>query len=251
MNRFKSKVPSTRKQFVIEELPAIDLDSIYIDGKRYYKTPDGKFYPSVTTVLSAMKDKTHLEKWRKRVGDAEADRVSKRASSRGTEMHQICEDYLRNVDNFIGNNMPLSIELFRNIRPIIDKNVEVVYGNEMALFSHTLKTAGRTDLFCRFMGVNTIADFKTSIKNKREDWIEDYFIQSTVYAIMIEEMYKDIKPIHIPQIAILIAIEEGEDKYQLFIKKTADYRDKAKKLFADYHEQNTLPSPADIEKSVQ
>lgn len=243
MQRFSTKTKQNRKLFEIYNLPNVDLDSTYIDGKRYYCTPDGILYPSVTTVLSAMKDKTHLEKWKKRVGEQEAARISRRASTRGTEMHQICEDYLRNADNYIGSAMPLSVELFHNIKPLIDENVEAVYGNEMALFSHRLKTAGRTDLFCRFQGLNTIADFKTSIKNKREDWIEDYFIQSTVYAIMIEEMYKDIKPIKIPQIAILIAIEEGEDKYQLFVKKTADYREKAFDLFDRYHETHELPSP--------
>lgn len=193
-----------------------------------------------------MKDKTHLEKWKARVGEQEAARVSRRASTRGTGMHQICEDYLRNAPNYIGKNPPLSIELFKNIQPAIDEHVEVVYGNELALYSHTLKTAGRTDLFCRFMGINTILDFKTSIKDKREDWIEDYFIQSTVYAIMIEEMYKDIKSIKVPQIAILIAVEEGEQKYQLFVKRTADYREKAIQLFAQYHVNNALPSPSDV-----
>lgn len=231
--------------FEIQELPVIDLDSTYIDGKRYYRTPDGALYPSVTTVLSAMKDQTFLIEWRKRVGLAEANRISKRATDRGTEMHQICEDYLRNKENYIGKSMPIAVELFKNIKPVIDENIEIVYGNEMALFSHELKTAGRTDVFCRFQGVNTIADFKTASKNKKEGWIEDYFIQSTVYAIMIEEMYKDIKPLHIPQLAIIVAVEGGESKHQLFVKKTADYRQKARDLFARYHELYALPSPAD------
>jgi genome maintenance exonuclease 1 len=120
-----------------------------------------------------------------------------------------------------------------------------VFGNEMALYSDTLKTAGRTDLFCRFQGVYTIADYKTSSKDKKEGWIEDYFIQSTTYAMMVEEMYRDIKPIHIPQLAIIIAIEGGESKHQLFVKKTADYRDKVKDIFSRYYEFNTLPNPAD------
>ena len=141
--------------------------------------------------------------------------------------------------------MPLARELFQNIKPVIDENLEVVYGNEMALYSDTLKTAGRTDLFCRFQGVYTIADYKTSNKEKRKDWIEDYFIQSTTYAIMVEEMYKDTMPIHISQVAIIIAVEEGEKKQQLFVERTSDWRDKARARFAQYHSQYNLPNPAD------
>jgi genome maintenance exonuclease 1 len=190
-----------------------------------------------------MKDQSGLVKWKERVGEQEAKRVMRRASGRGTDMHNICEDYINNKDHIFSGRLPLAIELFKNIQPVIDEHVELVYGNEIALFSHTLKTAGRTDLFCRFMGVNTIADYKTSIKEKKKEWIEDYFIQSTVYAIMVEEMYKDIMPIHIPQIAIIIALEEGEKKYQLFVERTSDWRDKAKLVFAQYHEQYDLPNP--------
>ena len=192
-----------------------------------------------------MKDQSFLIEWRKKVGEAEANRISKRATDRGTDMHQICEDYVAGKDNYIGKAMPTAIELFKNIKPVIDENVELVFGNEMALYSDILKTAGRTDLFCRFQGINTIADYKTSTRDKKESWIEDYFIQSTTYAMMIEEMYKDIKPIHIPQLAIIIAVEEGESKYQLFVKKTADYRDKVKNVFSRYYDYYTLPNPAD------
>jgi len=228
--------------FERQDLPQIDLDSTTINGKRYYWTPDGVLYPSVTTVLSSNEEKkAGLQRWRKRVGEAEADRISRRASGRGTEMHNICEDYLLNKDDYIHGRMPISVELFKNIQPILDEHVEVIYGNELALFSHTLKTAGRSDMFCRFMGVNTIVDFKSATTNKREDWIEDYFLQSTAYAIMLEELYKDVKPIVIPQIAIIIAVEEGENKYQLFTKQTSEYREKVKQTFGQYFENNPLP----------
>lgn len=234
-----------RKTFPLEEFPAIDLDSTYIEGKRYYRTPTGNLYPSVTTCLSATKDQSFLVEWRQRVGEKEAERVSRRATTRGTGMHQICEDYVRGLDDYIGKAMPVAVELFHNIKPVIDENVEIVYGNEIALFSDTLKTAGRTDLFCRFQGLYTIADYKTSSKEKKKDWIEDYFIQSTAYAIMIEEMYKHITPIHIPQIAIIIALEEGESKHQLFVEKTSNWRDKVRARFAQYHEMYNLPNPLD------
>lgn len=241
MQRFNSKTQN-RKLFERQDLPQIDLESTTINGKRYYWTPDGALYPSVTTVLSSNEEKkAGLQRWRNKVGEAEADRISRRASGRGTELHNICEDYLLNKNNYLHKRMPLSVELFKNIQHVLDEHVEVIYGNELALFSHTLKTAGRSDMFCRFMGVNTIVDFKTATTNKREDWIEDYFLQSTAYAIMLEEVYKDLKPLAIPQIAILIAVEEGENKYQLFIKQTSEYREKVKQTFGQYFENNPPP----------
>lgn len=242
MQRFNSKITKSRKLFERKDLAQIDLDSTTIDGKRYYWTPDGALYPSVTSVLGSNQDKkAGLDKWRKQVGEAKANQISRRASDRGTALHSICEDYLLNKDNYLDKRMPLHIELFSHIRPVLDENVEVIYGNELALFSHRLKTAGRTDMFCRFQGINTIVDFKTATKDKKEGWIEDYFLQSTCYAIMLEEVYKDLEPIHIPQIAIVIAVEDGENKQQLFVKRTSDYRDKVFAFFDDYHSKNELP----------
>lgn len=225
----------TRKIFKREELKHIELTTETVDGKRFYRTPGGELFPSVTTVLSAMKDKTHLNEWKKRIGEDEANSVMRKAAGRGTAMHYICEDYLNNKDDYIGGRMPIAIDLFRKIQPVLDEHVDVIYGNEIPLYSKELRTAGRTDMFCRFFGTNTIVDFKTATKDKREDWIEDYFLQSTAYAMMLEEVYKDQKLIYIPQIAIIIALQEGELKYQLFVKKTKDYRDKVRSLFNEFH----------------
>jgi genome maintenance exonuclease 1 len=226
--------------FVREELNVIDLDSLSLDGKRYYRTPDGRVYPSVTTVTSSTK-KEFIEQWRARVGEKEADKISRRASSRGTDLHTMCEQYTLNNPNYRKGLMPTTLELFGKIKPFLDQHVEVIYANEIALFSHELKTAGRTDMFCRFMGMNTIVDFKTSTKPKEEKWIEDYFIQATTYAMMIEEMYAGEKKIFIPQLAIVIAVEETGAPGQLFVKQTNPYRNKVRKLFKEYHENHYPP----------
>lgn len=223
--------------FLREEIDIIDLDTVTINGKRYYKTPDGNLYPSVTTVTSSAK-KEFLEQWRARIGEKEANKISQRASSRGTDLHTMCEKYTLNDPNYRKGLMPTTLELFGKIKPMLDEHVEVIYANEIALFSHELKTAGRTDMFCRFMGINTIVDFKTSTKPKEEKWIEDYFIQATTYAMMIEEMYADGKKIFIPQLAIIIAVEESGAPGQLFVKQTTPYRNKVRKLFREYHEAN-------------
>jgi genome maintenance exonuclease 1 len=96
-------------------------------------------------------------------------------------------------------------------------------------------------MFCRFQGLDTVVDFKTATKDKKDGWIEDYFLQSTCYAIMLEEVYGDIILHEIPQIAIVIAVEDGENKQQLFVKKTSDYREKVLNVFNNYHDQNPLP----------
>jgi PD-(D/E)XK nuclease superfamily len=232
-----------RKIFDHELLDYIDLTTQTINGKRYYVAPDGQLFPSVTTVLSYFKSDA-IQEWRDRVGSEQANRISRQASARGTGMHAICEDYVNNKRDIYKGRMPTEIELFKQIRPVIDEHLDRVYGIEIPLLSFNLKTAGRCDLFCRFMGTNTILDFKTSSKDKKEEWIEDYFIQATCYAMMVEEMYStQDKPIFIPQLAILIAVSDGENKYQLYVKKTNDYRELAKTKFSLYHANNPAPEP--------
>lgn len=229
-------------RFLREELDIIVLESVSIEGKRYYKTPDGSIYPSVTTVTSSTK-KDYIEAWKKRVGEAEAARVSRRASARGTDLHTICEDYTCNKVHYTRGMMPNIVEMFNTIKPLIDENVGTIYANEIALFSHELKTAGRTDMFCQFQGINTIVDFKTSSKIKKESDIEDYFIQATTYAMMLEEMYQG--KLAIPQLAIIMAVANRGDSGQsggptglLFVKPTYPYRTKVRKLFQEYHDAN-------------
>lgn len=223
------------KIFKRKVLPPVELKEVKIDGRRFYTTPEGNRYPSVTTVLSATKDKTGLLEWRNRVGEKEANRITNRAAKRGTGMHTICEEYLKNNPEPMKGQSLIAIELFNNIRPVLDHHIDEIYGNEISLYSDELKTAGKSDLFCKFMGVGSIVDFKSSTREKREDWIEDYFLQSTCYAMMAEERYRHIGDLYVSQIAIIIALEEGEQKYQLFVKKTRDYRDKVKERFAEYH----------------
>jgi genome maintenance exonuclease 1 len=116
-----------------------------------------------------------LFEWRKRVGEAEAQKISTRAANRGTLLHSMCEKYMLNDESFAQKQMPLTVELFKSIQKYIDA-VEVVYGNEIPLYSHDLKTAGRSDVFCRIGGKNAILDFKTSSRLKTEEDIESYFL---------------------------------------------------------------------------
>lgn len=214
-----------RKKFKHNLVNPIDLKQQMIDGKRYYTLPSGEQFKSVTTVLSEKIDKTALYEWRKRVGKEEATKITVQAGRRGTSVHAIAERYLLNEEDIYKKEMPTNIDTFNSIKYIIDENVDNVYGVELPLFSKALKTAGKTDLVAKFNGTPSIIDFKTSRKTKKEEWIENYFLQSTIYSMMFEALYK----IKIPQIAIIIAVDHEDP--QLFVKDRGLYVNKVIELF--------------------
>jgi genome maintenance exonuclease 1 len=206
--------------------PSMKLERVVIDGKRHYVTPEGNKYKSVTTILDQKLDKTALLEWRKKVGDEEANRISTQAANRGTAIHSIAEHYLLNNENYPPKSMPANIDTFRRLRPVIDDHIGKIYGLEYYLYSDVLRTAGATDCIAEFDGINSIVDFKTSRKLKKEEWIHSYFLQATCYAMMAEERL----PITIPQIAILIAVDHEDP--QLFVKPKYLYEDEVRELFA-------------------
>ena len=215
------------KYFTHKPLPKIEIPRKEIDGKRYYITPSGDRYRSVTTILSQL-SKEGIEKWRNKIGEAEANKISTRASNRGTKLHTMMEDYVGNVEDFALNKMPTTTSMFLDIQPYVDLNLEEVYGIEYPLYSDRLKAAGTSDLICKYAGKTTILDYKTSGKAKKEEWIENYFIQSTAYALMVKERYD----LDIEQIVIMIAVEG--DNPQVFVKDPSDYVKKTISIFDTY-----------------
>ena len=195
----------------------IELNTINENGKRLYVTPDGQRYPSVTTVLSDYKKQGIIE-WRKRVGEQQANKISTQASRRGTKVHKLCEDYLNNESTF-KDYTPDNVEMFKSIQTTLNE-IEVVYAQERTLFSHHLKTAGRVDCVGKFRGKPHIIDFKTSNKPKKWEWIDNYFMQGSAYAVMWEEM----TGIAIPYIAIIIAV--ADDVPQVFIENRDNWINK-------------------------
>lgn len=203
-----------------------DFEARIIDGKRYYFAPDGGRYPSVTTVLGQHKDKTHLQKWIDSVGQDRAEQIKVQAGNRGTALHTICEDYLLNKDVYPEGVMPANIMTFSNLKSVLDNRVGKIYAVEAPLYSKKLNTAGRTDCIAEFDGVISIVDFKTSLKPKKEEWIEDYFLQATCYSLMAEAL-TDLK---IPQIAIIITVD-GQPEPQVFVKDKYLYVEKVLQIF--------------------
>ena len=178
-------------------------------GRRYFV--EGNAYPSVTTVIGEMKKKSIME-WRRKVGEEEANAISKRATTRGNKCHKLAEDYLSNKPLDRYRDDVLSLGMFHQIRPYIDK-INNIHALEESLYSHTLKLAGRVDCIAEYDNELAIIDFKTSTKYKREEWIQDYFSQETAYAIMFQEL----TGLKVKQLVTIIAVETGTP--QVFIKK--------------------------------
>ena len=220
------------KYFNLDTLPSVTLPTEMVNGKRHYLTPEGNRYPSVTTVLSSMSARGIAE-WRARVGNEEANKISTQASGRGTKVHQIAEDYLLNKDNYLEGHMPVNISTFNQIKRYLDDWCDDVYGNEIALYSDELKTAGRCDLVARIHGIRTIGDFKTAKKWKKEEWIQNYFFQCTAYALMLYERHK----VWCPQICLMIATDE--DGLQPILKQTKQYVEEVRHFFDDWHVKNS------------
>lgn len=195
-----------------------DLNTVTRDGKRFYETPDGYLYPSVTTITS-LHNQEAIQEWRNRVGAVEANRISTQASNRGTRMHKLCEDYLNNISVESRSVMPNVKALFKTIKPIIDEYIDNIHGIELPLFSDHLKVGGKVDCIADFDGKLSIIDFKTSSRQKEETMIENYFMQCAAYSVMYEERTGN----PVPRIAIVMAVEN--DSPQIFVKKRDDYID--------------------------
>ena len=175
-----------KKVFEHEKLD-IGYDDLVADTRetgRVYVAPDGSRYPSVTTVLGILSEDS-IREWRQRVGEEEANKVSHRASNRGTAVHSIIEKYLRNEDT--SDNLPHIKQSLANLRPILDKSIGKIFGLETPLYSRHLGMAGRCDCIAEWNGVPSIVDFKTSKRIKKKENIASYFAQASAYAVMFEE----------------------------------------------------------------
>jgi len=193
-----------------------DLKSeTHTDGKRYYTSPSGKRLPSVTTVVGAMKKQAIME-WRNRVGEVEANRISKLATGRGNRVHDLAERYLKNEEIVWVREMPDSVEMFRTLIPHLHR-INNIHYIEQALWSERIGLAGRVDLIAEWDGVLSVIDFKTSKKIKKKEDIQDYFAQCTAYA----GMYEEHVSVPVDQIVIVMAVENEEPL--IFIEKTGDH----------------------------
>ena len=210
------------KNFIYHDFPKLERDTAP-NGSRVYKTPTGKAYPSVTTVTGLHSAKG-IAQWRARVGEAEANRISGKASARGTRIHQYCEDYLRG-DIFEADMFDL--EMFNSIKFWLD-DIENIHCLETPLYSDFLQVAGTVDCIGDFQGRLSVIDFKTSSKPKDRDDIHNYFMQTAAYAVAFEER----TGIPIGRLVIIMAVDNDDPR--LFIEKRDNWIGGFRKLRLDY-----------------
>jgi genome maintenance exonuclease 1 len=218
----------SRKIFKHQFVPTAELTIETIDGQRHYVLPDGVTkLKSVTTIIGEKTDKTALIEWKARVGAEEAQKISTQAARRGTAIHSIAERYVLNEEKYYSDKeMPINIESFKPIKQILDDHVDKILGVEVPLYSKVMGCAGRTDLVAEYDGTLSIIDFKTSKKPKKAEWIENYFIQATCYAMMFEWLYK----FAVPQIVIIITVDD-EKTPQVFKLERSQYVDRVLEMF--------------------
>jgi genome maintenance exonuclease 1 len=194
-----------------------ELSSETTENGRYYVTPEGNKYPSVTTVLGAGSDKTWIEEWKARVGEEQVAKVSAQASRRGTAVHEIAEHYLKNRSDYKRGHMPANIASFNYIKPYLDKHITLVGGLELPLYSDKLRVAGRVDCLAKWDGEYAIIDFKTSKRAKDRDSIHGYFMQASCYSYMVYERL-GILP---KKIVIVMTVDDAPA--QIFVEKSRDW----------------------------
>ena len=218
---------------LLSELP--ELVRTNIGGKRHYQTPNGS-YPSITTVLS-IRDKEGILEWRKRVGNEEANRITKRAVTRGTHFHSLLEQYFLNeiddLDTFCATALaknPAVWYLFLEAVQVLETKINNIYCIEDYLYSDEYKIAGAVDMIAEYDGVVSVIDFKTSNSEKKEEWIENYFIQGTAYA----KMFTERTGIPCSQLVIFIVPDSGTP--QIFTKSVDDYTPQLITAIEDFNE---------------
>ena len=212
----------------------LDSTAKMVDGKRVYATPNGEFYPSITTVIgNNAKKQAGLAKWRARVGKEKAAAISSRSASRGTTFHSITEDYLNNeLEIKKYKDTPLPVIMFEQTKKTFDR-IGNIYLQEAFLYSKHLEVAGRVDLVAEFDGELSIIDFKTSAEPKREAYLYDYFIQETAYACCFQELYS----LTVKQLVTIVACENGETQVVIkppkkeYLLKLIQYIDEYQKRY--------------------
>ena len=206
------------------ELDIPKLERETIDGVRYYKVPDADEFIKLVSITSVTshRNRQFFADWRKKVGEEKANRITKRATSRGTDMHTLTEYYLKNEE--LPEVQPISNFLFKISKEKLNL-INNIYALEGSLYSKQLGVAGTVDCIAEYDGELAIIDFKTSAKPKPREWIEHYFVQCMAYGCMLYEL----TGISVKKLVIIMACENGEcvvyeerDKSK-FIKLLTEY----------------------------
>ena len=192
----------------------IELNKKEVDGIRLYNLPDDQWVPSITSVTSFYNRQIFAD-WRKRVGIEEANRISKRATKRGTDFHEAAQCYLMNLEMEWDQFQPITKIMFHHARPYLDR-INNIHAIERTLYSEYLGLAGRVDCIGEYEGELAVIDFKTSDKIKPEKWLENYFVQEMFYA----SAYYEMTGIPVKKLITLMVTPGGDVK--VFDKRNKD-----------------------------
>ncbi len=221
-----------RKIFDHQQVELTEMQAVTTEEGRKYHTPEGIDLPSITTCLSIL-SRDGIAAWRKRVGEEEANRISRVASTRGTKVHEIIEKYIDNKEDYSDGYTPDIIQSFNDVRDILDNRIGTVFAQEAPLYSNHLGVAGRVDCVAEFDDALSIIDFKTSRKKKFPSMIKQYFMQESAYSIMWEER----TGMPITQLVTIIAVDNHEP--QVFIEHRDNWVRPLKETIAQWNEENS------------
>lgn len=216
-----------------------NCQQVNLQGRRVYLTPDGEHLPSVTTILSATKDMTHLNEWRRRIGEEKAAQITREAAGVGTGLHSNLEKFICGIERQPGNN-PVHVKANAMANVIIEnglKDVEEVWALEQSLYFPGLYS-GTTDGVGVYRGNPTIFDYKQSNRLKKSDWVEDYRMQLVAYILAHNSVYStDIREGHIFMVTRGDdPMRPGGEQYQQFDLLPQDFN-KYQDLWLDKVEQ--------------
>ncbi len=193
--------------FIYENhLGDLELKKRETPGCRLYELPSGQWVPSITSVTSFYNRQIFIN-WRKRVGIEEANRITKKATTRGTDFHEAAQAYLENRDLVWEDYLPATKFMFHHAAPYLDK-INNIHAIERTLYSEYLGLAGRVDCIAEYEGELAVIDFKTSEKIKPEKWLENYFVQETFYAAA----YYELTEIPVKKLITIMVTPGGEVK---------------------------------------
>ena len=191
----------------LNKLGDFELEANTIDGVRYYTLPSGKKAPSITSITSFY-NRQIFKNWREKVGEEQANKITKVATDRGTKFHDLVEKYLLNEDvNSLKNVLPTTKARWIAARDALN-NIDNIHALEKPLYSEYFGIAGRVDCIAEYEGELAVIDFKTSKKIKPEKWLENYFVQETAYACM----YFEMTGISVKKIVTLMVADNGDVK---------------------------------------
>ena len=219
-------------------LGELELEKKETPGCRLYQLPDGQWVPSITSVTSFYNRQIFIN-WRKRVGIEEANRITKKATTRGTDFHEAAQAYLENRDLVWEDYLPATRFMFHHAAPYLDK-INNIHAIERTLYSEYLGLAGRDDCIAEYDGELAVIDFKTSEKIKPENWLENYFVQETFYAAAYYELTEN----PVKKLITLMVTPGGEVK--VFDKRNkGDYIKLLVRYIKEFVSHNTGTDNAD------